>query len=106
MREITSYWFDVLREITSYWFDVQKRTNFKQLLCATCRFPHSYLTYVQFAAGIMSYFLFHGMKLKNILIISCLVSIVKYNNNNSNNNNNKKKKRSKNNKSPNNVWET
>jgi hypothetical protein len=46
------------------------------------------------------------MKLKNILIISCLVSIVKYNNNNSNNNNNKKKKRSKNNKSPNNVWET
>ena len=22
MREITSYWFDVLREITSYWFDV------------------------------------------------------------------------------------
>ena len=24
MREITSYWFDVLREITSYWFDVQK----------------------------------------------------------------------------------
>ena len=51
MREITSYWFDVLREITSYWFDVQKRTNFKQLCCATCRFPHSYLTYVQFAAG-------------------------------------------------------
>ena len=31
MREITSYWFDVLREITSYWFDVQKRANFKQL---------------------------------------------------------------------------
>ena len=55
MREITSYWFDVLREITSYWFDVQKRTNFKQLFCATCRFPHSYLTYVQFSAGIMSY---------------------------------------------------
>ena len=25
MREITSYWIDVLREITSYWFDVQKR---------------------------------------------------------------------------------
>ena len=23
MREITSYWFDVLREIASYWFDVQ-----------------------------------------------------------------------------------
>ena len=23
MKEITSYWFDVLREITSYWFDVQ-----------------------------------------------------------------------------------
>ena len=22
MREITSYWFDVLREIISYWFDV------------------------------------------------------------------------------------
>ena len=63
MREITSYWFDVLREITSYWFDVQKRTNFKQLFCATCRFPHSYLTYVQFAVGIMSYFLFHGIKL-------------------------------------------
>ena len=51
MREITS-WFDVLREITSYWFDVQKRANFKQLFGATCRFPHSYLTYVQFAAGI------------------------------------------------------
>ena len=47
MREITSYWFDVLKEITSYWFDVQKRANFKQLFCATCRFPHSYLTYVQ-----------------------------------------------------------
>ena len=31
MRDITSYWFDVLREITSYWFDVQKRANFKQL---------------------------------------------------------------------------
>jgi hypothetical protein len=31
MREITSYWFDVLREITSYWFDVQKRANFKQI---------------------------------------------------------------------------
>ena len=24
MREITSYWFDMLREITSYCFDVQK----------------------------------------------------------------------------------
>ena len=23
MREITSYWFDVLRKITSYYFDVQ-----------------------------------------------------------------------------------
>ena len=57
LREITSYWFDVLREITSYWFDVQRRANFKQLFCATCRFPHIYLTYVQFAAGIMSYFL-------------------------------------------------
>jgi len=45
----------VLREITSYWFDVQKRANFKQLFCATCRFPHIYLTYVQFATGIMSY---------------------------------------------------
>jgi hypothetical protein len=44
----------------TYWFDVQKRANFKQLFCATCRFPHSYLTY---AAGIMSYFLFHGIKL-------------------------------------------
>ena len=71
----------MLREITSYWFDVQ---NFKQLRCATCIFPHSYLTYVQFAAGI-------------ILIISCLVSIVKYNNNsnnnktNNNNNNNNNK---------------
>jgi hypothetical protein len=49
-------------EITSYWFDVQKRANFKQLFCATCRFPNSYLTYMQFAAGIMSYFLFHGIK--------------------------------------------
>ena len=39
MREITSYWFDVLREITSDWFDVQKRANFKQLfdLRAVCR---------------------------------------------------------------------
>ena len=45
MKEITSYWFDVLREITSYWFDVQKRPNFKQLFCATCRFPHSHLTH-------------------------------------------------------------
>ena len=63
MREITSYWYDVLREITSYWFDVQKRANFKHLFSATCRFPHSYLTYVQFATGIMSYFLFHGIKL-------------------------------------------
>ena len=63
LREITSYWFDVLREITSYWFDVQKRANFKQLFCVTCRFPNSYLTYVKFAAGIMSYFLFHGIKL-------------------------------------------
>jgi hypothetical protein len=80
MREIISYWFDVLRETTSYWINVQKRANFKQLFCATCRFPHSYLTYVQFAAGIMSYFLFDGIKLWNTLIISCLVSIVKYNN--------------------------
>ena len=79
MREITSYWFNVLREITS-WLDVQKRANFKQLFCDTCRFSHSYLTYVQFATGIMSYFLFHGIKPSNILIISCLVSIVKYNN--------------------------
>ena len=55
MREITSYWIDVLREITSYCFDVQKRANFKQLCCAMCRFPHSYLTYVQFAAGIKFY---------------------------------------------------
>ena len=68
MREITSYWFDVLREITRYWFDVQKRTNFKQLFCATCRFPHSYLTYVQFAAGMMSYFFFHGIKLNYFLL--------------------------------------
>ena len=81
MKDITVllHWTN-MREITSYWFDVQMRTNFKQLFCATCRFPHSYLTYVQFAAGIMSYFLFHGIKLYNILIISCLVSIVKYNN--------------------------
>ena len=43
MRELTSYWFEVLREITSYWFDVQKRANFKQLFCATSRFSHSYL---------------------------------------------------------------
>ena len=71
-----------MREISSYWFDVQKRANFKQLCCATCRFHHSYLTYVQFAAGIISYFLFHGIKLLDILMISCLVSIVKYNNNN------------------------
>ena len=28
-----------MREITNYWFDVQKRTNFKQLFCAKCRFP-------------------------------------------------------------------
>jgi hypothetical protein len=28
-----------VREITSYWFNVQKRANFKQLVCATCRFP-------------------------------------------------------------------
>ena len=72
-----------MREIISYWFDVQKRANFKRsyfALRATYRFPHSYLTYVQFVAGIMSYFLFHGIKLYNILIISCLVSIVKYNN--------------------------
>ena len=62
MREITSYWFDVLKEITSYWFDVQKRANFKHLFCATCIFPHSVLTYVQFAVGIMSYFQFHGIK--------------------------------------------
>ena len=48
-----------MREITSYWFDVEKRVNFKQLFCVTCRCPHSYLTYVQFAARIMSYFLFH-----------------------------------------------
>ena len=34
-----------MKEITSYWFDVQQRANFKQLFCATCRFPHSYLTY-------------------------------------------------------------
>ena len=86
-----------MREITSYWFDVKKRANFKQLFCATCRFLHSY--FVQFAVVIMSYFLFHGIKFSNILIISCLVSIVKYNNNN-------EKKRSKNNKSPNVVWET
>ena len=58
LREITSYWFDVLREITSYWFDVQKRANLKQLFCATCRFPHSYLTYVQFATGIIMVFCF------------------------------------------------
>ena len=51
------------REITSYWFNVLKRTYFKQLFCATCRFPHSYLTYAQFAMGIMIYFLFHGIKL-------------------------------------------
>ena len=63
LREITSYWFDVLRERTSYWFDVKKHVNFKLLFCATCRFPHSYLTYMQFATVIMSYFLFHGIKL-------------------------------------------
>ena len=57
-----------MRETHSYWFDVQKPANFKQLFCATCRSPHSYLTYVQFAAGIMSYFLFHGIKLQNILV--------------------------------------
>jgi hypothetical protein len=62
MREVTSYWFDVLREINSYWFDVQKRANFKQLFCASAD-SLSYLTYVQFVAGIMSYFLFHGIKL-------------------------------------------
>ena len=58
-----------MREITMYWFDVQKRANFKQLFCATCRFPHSYLTYVQFAAGIMSYFLFHGIKYLNYFLL-------------------------------------
>ena len=40
-----------------------KSVPISKLFCATCRFPHSYLTYVQFAAGIMSYFLFHGIKL-------------------------------------------
>ena len=75
MREITSYWFDVLREITSYKFDVQRCTNFKQLfdLRAVCR-------------GNNELFLVPWNKtLKYILIISCLVSIVKYNNNNSSN---------------------
>jgi hypothetical protein len=43
-------------------------------------------------------FLVPWNKTLNILIISCLVSIVKHNNNNNNNNNNNKK-RSKNNKS-------
>jgi len=33
MREITSYWFDVLREITSYWFDVQSAQFQTVILC-------------------------------------------------------------------------
>ena len=61
-RSVLLYWTN-MREITSYWFDVQRRANFKQLFCATCRFPHSYFTYVQFAAGIMSYYLFHEIRL-------------------------------------------
>ena len=36
MREITSYWFDVLREITSYWFDVQIPSQLFDLR-AVCR---------------------------------------------------------------------
>jgi hypothetical protein len=53
MKDITVllYWTNT-REITSYWFDVK-----------SAPISNSYLTYVQFAAGIMSYFLFHGIKL-------------------------------------------
>ena len=40
MKEITVLLYGTnMREITSYWFDVQKRANFKQLFCATWRFP-------------------------------------------------------------------
>ena len=79
MREIASYWFDVLREITSYWFDVQKRANFNFFLCYV-QIPSQLFDLRAVCRGIMSYFLFHGIKLLNIFIISCLVSTVKYNN--------------------------
>ena len=79
MMEITSYWFEVLREVTSYWFNVQKCSNVKQLICASCRFPHSYSTYVQFAELVLVPW--NKTLKKNILIISCLVTIVKHNNN-------------------------
>ena len=50
MKDITvKLYLTNMMEITSYWFHVQKRSNFKQLFCTTCRFPHSYSTYVQFA---------------------------------------------------------
>ena len=70
MREITSYWFDVLSEITSYWFDVQKRANFQQLFCATCRFPQLFdLRAVCRGNKTLKY------------LNDFLLSIVKYNNN-------------------------
>ena len=67
-----------MREITSYWFDVQKRANFKQLFCATCRL----FDLRAVCRGNNELFLVPWNKTLKYLIISCLVSIVKYNNNN------------------------
>ena len=79
MREIISYWFDVLREITNYWFDVQKRANFKQLFCATCRFPRLFdLRAV--CRGNNELFLVPWNKTLKCLYYFLLIFIVKYNN--------------------------
>ena len=39
MREIISYWFDVLREITSCWFDVKKRAKFQTVMLCYVQIP-------------------------------------------------------------------
>ena len=39
MREITSYWFDVLREITSYWFRRAKACQFQTVILCYVQTP-------------------------------------------------------------------
>ena len=39
MREITSYWFDVLREITSYWVRRAKAHQFQTVILCYVQIP-------------------------------------------------------------------
>ena len=39
MREITSYWFDLVREITSYWFQCAKARQFQTVMLCYVQIP-------------------------------------------------------------------